>query len=111
MHDGEIIRQLRRQSRILGRVVQALQKVQDGIPRPSEREIAELRRGGSLSVAAYLIGLLQRVLVNVENAASDLRTGADEKMLSRVDKLRPCAIEINAISAALDEPMDVERGG
>jgi hypothetical protein len=79
--------------------------------RPSQREIAELRRGGSLSIAAYLLGFLQKVLVNVENAASDLRAGADEKMLSRVDKLRPCVIEINAISAALDEPMDVERGG
>ena len=97
--------QLLEQAEILERVTQVLQDVQAALPAPGAKEVAALRTGGSLSVAAYLNGLLQRVIMSVENAASDLRAGVDEENLSHLDKLRLSAVEINAIEAALSERM------
>jgi hypothetical protein len=95
--------QLLEQAEILERATQILHDVQAALPAPSAKEVAALRRGGSISVAAYLSGLLQRVIVNVENAASDLRAGMDEETLSVLDELRLSAVEINAIESALSE--------
>jgi hypothetical protein len=91
------------QAEILERVVLILHSVQSALSAPSQKEVAALRSGGSLSVAAYLSGLLQRVLVNVENAASDLRAGADEEHLADLDGIRLSAVEISAIESALQE--------
>jgi hypothetical protein len=91
------------QAEILERVVQILHSVQTALPAPSPKEVAALRSGGLLSVASYLSGLLQRVLVNVENAASDLRAGVDEEHLANLDEIRLSAVEIIAIESALQE--------
>jgi hypothetical protein len=99
----ELSRKVLEQARLFEQAVQTLQEVQDALPAPDAEEVALLRQGGSLSGAAYLIGLLQRVIVHAENAASDLRMGVDEGMLAVVDQLRPSLVEINAIEAALEE--------
>jgi hypothetical protein len=99
----DITRQILEQAQVLEHVTQVLQEAQDALPPPDPEEIALLREGGNLSVAAYLSGLLQRVIMSVENAASDLRTGIDMETLAVVDQMRPSAVEINAIESALLE--------
>lgn len=98
---ADIGRQILEQAQVLERVTQILQEAQDALPPPDPNKIALLREGGCLSIAAYLIGLLQRVIVSVENAASDLRTGLDMETLAVLDQMRPSTVEINAIESAL----------
>ncbi len=100
---ADVVRQILEQAEALERVTQILQEAQDALPSPDPEEVALLREGGSLSVAAYLSGLLQRVILSVENAASDLRTGVDMETLAVVDQMRPSMVEINAIESALQE--------
>lgn len=100
---ADIARQILEQAEVLERVTQILQEAQDALPPPDPEEVALLREGGSLSVAAYLIGLLQRAVMSTENAASDLRTGLDAETLAVLDQMRPSAVEINAIESALQE--------
>lgn len=99
----ELAQRIQEQAQILDQAAQTLQEAQDALPAPDAEEVALLRKGGHLSIAAHLIGLLQRTIMKVENAASDLRTGLDEETLAVVDQIRPSAVEINAIEAALDE--------
>ena len=99
----DLAKQAEEQAEILDRVAQILQEAQLSIPLPSAEEIAELRRGGPLSKEAYLLGLLQRVILNAENAASDLRIGTDPDTLEKLDRIRLSIVEINAIEAALQE--------
>ncbi|HYU34085.1 MAG TPA: hypothetical protein VEW48_18170 [Thermoanaerobaculia bacterium] len=96
-----VTRQILEQAEALERVTAILQESQDALPPPDPEEVALLREGGSLSVAAFLGGLLQRVIVSVENAASDLRTGVDAETLAVLDQMRPSAAEINSIESAL----------
>lgn len=103
MLSPEISQQILEQAEILERVTQILQEAQDALPAPDPEDVALLREGGSLSVAAYLIGLLQRVIMSVENAASDLQTGLDVETLAVLDQIRPSLVEINAIESALQE--------
>ena len=98
---ADIARQILEQAQVLEQATQILQDAQDALPPLNPEEIALLREGGNLSVAAYLSGLLQRVIVSVENAASDLRTGLDVETLAHLDQMRPSAVEINAIESAL----------
>lgn len=100
---ADLAAQIQEQARLLDQVAQALQKLQNTLPAPSIKEVSTLRRGGPLSIAAYLIGLVQRAIVSVENAASDLTTGLDEETLSCLDTMRPSAVEINAIESAMNE--------
>lgn len=100
---ADIARQILEQAQILEQVTQILQEAQDALPPPDPEEIVLLREGGTLSVAAYLSGLLQRVITTVENAASDLRTGLDAETLAVLDQIRPSAVEINAIESALQD--------
>ena len=107
----DIAQQILEQAQILERVTQVLQEAQDALPPPDPEEIAWLREGGNLSPAAYLMGLLQRVITSVENAASDLRTGLDVETLAVLDQIRPSLVEINAIeSALLDRMQRVPHG-
>ena len=99
----ELSQRILEQAQILDQAAQTLQQAQDALPVPDAEEVALLWEGGSLSVAAHLIGLLQRTIMKVENAASDLRTGLDEETLAVVDQIRPSVMEINAIEAALGE--------
>jgi hypothetical protein len=98
---ADIGRQILEQAAGLERIAQILQEAQDELPAPNPEDVALLREGGSLSVAAYLSGLLQRVIMSVENAASDLRTGLDVETLAVLDQMRPSAAEINSIESAL----------
>jgi len=98
---ADVARQILEQAQALEQVAQILQEAQDALPPPAPEAIALLREGGHLSVAEYLIGLLQRVIMSVENAASDLRTGLDVETLAVLDQMRPSAAEINAIESAL----------
>jgi hypothetical protein len=102
---ADIIHQILEQSQILDQVTQVLQRAQNALPSPDAEEVALLWEGGSLSVAAHVSGLLQRVILSVENAASDLRTGLEEETLSILDQIHPSAAEIHAIESALDERM------
>lgn len=95
--------QILKQSSHLDQIAQTLQEAQAALPVPSLEEVAALRSGGPLSAAAYLNGLLQRVILSVENAASDLRTGMEEETLSMMDQMRLSTVEINAIVAAVEE--------
>ena len=97
----DVARQILEQAQVLEQVTQILQEAQDALPSPDPEDIALLREGGTLSIAAYLSGLLQRVIMSVENAASDLRTGVDVETLAVLDQMRPSAVEINAIESAL----------
>lgn len=100
---ADISRQILEQAEVLERIMQILQEAQDALPPPDPEEVALLRQGGSFSVAAYLSGLLQRVIMTVENAASDLRTGLDVETLAVLDQMRPSMVEINAIESALQD--------
>lgn len=91
------------QARILDQVTQALQEAQDTLPAPSLHEISALRSGESFSAAVYMIGLVQRAIVYIEDAASDLRSGFEEGGLSCLDTLRPVAADVVAIETALNE--------
>jgi hypothetical protein len=108
---ADIVRQILDQAQVLERVTQILQEAQDELPAPDPEDVALLREGGSLSVAAYLSGLLQRVIMSVENAASDLRAGLDAETLAVLDQLRPSAAEINAIESALLDRLQRKVGG
>lgn len=99
----DVARQILEQAQVLEQVTQILQEAQDALPPPDPEEIGLLREGGSLSIAAYLSGLLQRVIMSVENAASDLRIGVDVETLAVLDQMRPSAVEINAIESALQD--------
>ena len=105
----EVSRQILEQAEVLERVTRILQEAQDSLPSPEPDEVALLREGGCLSIAAYLIGLLQRVIMSVENAGSDLRTGLDVETLAVLDQMRPSLIEINAIESALQERRDAVK--
>ena len=96
-------KQAEEQAEILDTVAQILQEAQLSLPLPSQKEIAELRKGGPLSKEAYLLGLYQRVILSAENAASDLRTGTDPDTLEKLDRIRLSVVEINAIEAACQE--------
>lgn len=100
---ADLASELLEQSQILDQVTCSLQQMQDTLPTPGQEEVSLLWEGGTLSVAAYLCGLLQRVILSVENAASDLRTGIEQETLSILDQIHPSAAEINAIDAVLRE--------
>lgn len=103
-------RQLLEQAQVLERALQTLQEAQDALPLPEPADVALLRQGGSLSITAHLIGLLQRVIINVENAASDLRAGIDVETLAVLDQMRLSRIEINAIESAMQERQVKAKG-
>lgn len=81
--------------------LELLQEAQASVPVPTLQEVVEMRRGKRpLTREAYLLGLLQRVLVGTENLASDL--GAiDEETLSRVHEIDLSSLELNAIEEAV----------
>jgi hypothetical protein len=100
---AEIAEKILTQVHALDRVTQILQEAQDELPAPSLKEISALRSGESFSVAVYLIGLLQRAIVDIENASSDLRAAFEEEGLSCLESMRPNAADIAAIETALNE--------
>lgn len=93
------------QASILDAVVETLQQTQATLPEPGREEIQALREGRQpLSLPAFLRGNLQRVMVAVEDAACDLRSGADDEALSGAPDIRPTAAFINAIESSLGRP-------
>ena len=57
-----------------------------------------------LSLPAYLRGVLQRVILNVEDAACDLRSGTEDEALAEAPSLSPTEVLLNAIEASLEKP-------
>lgn len=100
---SDLSKPIQEQADVLDRVAQILQEAQLSLPLPTWEEIAKLRRGGPLSKEAYLLGLLQRVILSAENAASDLRAGIDPDTLENLDEIRLSVVEINAIETGLKE--------
>jgi hypothetical protein len=100
---SDLSKPIQEQADVLDRVAQILQEAQLSLPLPTREEIVDLRRGGPLGKEAYLLGLLQRVILSAENAASDLRTGIDPETLNHLDEIRLSVVEINAIDAAFQE--------
>jgi hypothetical protein len=91
------------QAQALDQVAQILQEAQDELPAPSLKEISALRSGDSFTIVVYLIGLLQRSIVDIENASSDLRATFEEDGLSFLERMRPSAADIAAVETALNE--------
>lgn len=82
-----------------------LQEVQSLVPAPTLDEIAEMRqRKRPLTREAFLLGLLQRVLVGAENLASDLQS-VDEEILRDVHHIQLSALDFNAMEEAVTERM------
>jgi hypothetical protein len=80
--------------------LELLQEAQALLPAPTVEEIAEMRRKERpLTREAYLLGLLQRIVVGAENLASDLRI-IDEDVLRNVHELDLSALEFNAMEEA-----------
>lgn len=93
------------QSTLLDAVVEALQQAQARVPEPSREEIRAIReRRRPLSLPAYLRGYLQRVILAVEDAACDLRSGIEDEALAEAPGLSPTEILLNAIEASLETP-------
>lgn len=83
--------------------LEILQAAQTCIPAPALEEIAAIRTGKRpLTQAAFLLGLLQRAIVNAENLVSDLRS-VDMETLSNLQDLRLSMLELNAIEEAVAE--------
>jgi hypothetical protein len=81
--------------------LEILQDAQALLPAPTLEEIAEMRqRTRPLTREAFLLGLLQRVVVGAENLASDLRT-VDEDILRNVHDFDLSALEFNAMEEAV----------
>lgn len=82
-----------------------LQEAQTLVPAPSLEEVAEMRQGKRpLTREAFLLGLLQRVVLGAENLASDLQA-VDEEILRDVHEIRLSALEFNAMEEAIIQRM------
>ena len=93
------------QAAMLDAVAEALQQAQARVPEPSRKEVQEMRgRRRPLSLPAYLRGVLQRVILNVEDAACDLRSGTEDEALAEAPSLSPTEVLLNAIEASLEKP-------
>ena len=80
--------------------MEILQEAEALLPVPTLEEIAEMRRKERpLTREAYLLGLLQRIVVGAENLASDLRI-VDEDILRNVHEFDLSALEFNAMEEA-----------
>jgi hypothetical protein len=90
-------------AQMLEAALEILQTAQSTIPAPTLEEVAEIRQGKRpLTREAYAIGNLQRVILNAENAVSDLRA-IDLETLRKVHKLSLSDVELNAIEQAVAE--------
>lgn len=82
-----------------------LQEAQTLVPAPSLEEVAEMRQGKRpLTREAFLLGLLQRVVLGAENLASDLQA-VNEEILRDVHEIRLSALEFNAMEEAIIQRM------
>lgn len=99
----EVVDTTRQVVRRLETVLEILQGIQSTIPAPTPEEVSEIRAGRRpLTPNAYLLGLLQRAILGVENVASDLRE-IDLKTLRKVHEIKLSAVELNAIEEAVAE--------
>lgn len=93
-----------KQASLLDSVVEALQEAQRCVPEPSREEIQAIRdRRQPLSLPAYLRGHLQRVILAVEDAACDLRSGTEDEALQGIPDFHATETFINAIEASLEK--------
>ncbi len=93
---------LAREIGTLEAVSTVLEVAQELTPRPTLTEIHLMRIGARpLTRAAYLIGRLQRTLILLEVAASDLQSDLDGG-LDDIQSLDPAEVDFNAIEAALE---------
>lgn len=93
------------QATLLDGVVEALQQAQSRVPEPSRVEIQAIRDGRQpLDLPAYFWGYLQRVILAVEDAACDLRSGTEDEALIGVPDIHPTDVFMNAIEASLEKP-------
>lgn len=77
------------------------QKVQDRLPKPSPQEIEEVRtRQRPMNRYEYILARLQRVVIALENVASDLRLDLEYDFEPAVYLL---AADVNALEAAVEE--------
>lgn len=92
-------------TQMLESTTEILQEAEALLPVPSLEEIAAMRRREMpLTRDAFLLGLLQRVVVGAENLASDLRN-VDEETLRNVHELDVTALEFNAMEEAVARRM------
>ncbi len=96
----ELVSHLEKQADALEQCAEVLSYVQAMIPLPSAAEIERVRSGRTMTRDEYLLGRLQRVIVSVENAMSDLRVDLEYKFEpGGVDLLQ---VDINALLAAVE---------
>jgi hypothetical protein len=87
-------------TQMLESATEILQQAEALLPAPSLEEIAAMRRKEPLTRDAFLLGLIQRVVIGAENLASDLRN-VDEETLRNVHELDVTALEFNAMEEAV----------
>lgn len=93
------------QSALLEAIVEALQGAQAHVPEPSRAEILAIReRRQPLSLAAYLRGHLQRVILAIEDAACDLRSGSEDEALQGISAFQTTEAFLNAVASSLEKP-------
>lgn len=91
---GEQVTSLERSTRLF-------QKVQDRLPKPSPQEIEEVRtRQRPMNRYEYILARLQRVVIALENVASDLSLDLEYDFEPAVYLLEA---DVNALEAAVEE--------
>lgn len=87
------------QATALDRCAGIVQEAQSRLPRPSREDVEEVRSGRRpMTRDEYLLARLQRVVVTLENVASDLRVDLEYGFEPGIE------VDINALAAAADEP-------
>jgi hypothetical protein len=96
----ELVSHLEKQADVLEQCAEILSYVQAMVPLPTAAEIEEIRGGRAMTRDEYMLGRLQRVIVSVENAMSDIRVDLEYKFEpGGVDLLQ---VDINALLAAVE---------
>ena len=104
---SEILPTLQEQEKHLDRILVLLEKIRREVPLPEPGELQEMQeRTRPLTPEAYVLGLLQETILDLENAWTRLQIGLDNRSFRELRTRSPSEIELNAVKAAI-----VEIGG
>lgn len=93
----------RKQVERLKAVGRVLQKCQTRLPVPAPEELAYIQQvRKTLTPETYRIGVYQRVMVAIENAADDLHAAYEHTLRERIPDLHLSQAEVKAIEAAAE---------
>jgi hypothetical protein len=93
----------RKQIEILEEAGKVLQECQASLPLPSPEEMSHIRKvRRTLTPETYRLGVYQRVMMAIENAADDLRAIVENTSQENLQDLHLSSFEVNAIRAAIE---------